>query len=306
MTTHTRDDTASIRTAVRIAENICALPAVATQDWCDSAASALLPLAQPGVVAVMIGQIDERGQVIRREATGAAGCYLAEVTTTIGRSQSATSVVPIDARDGNLARLRTMLDQARELIWTPGPLAAGECRVGTPDALGAGSGWRQTPIGKRWEGFHPTSVLCGAAALGGGAPVGDSDVGGSVRVIAVEVGSTSPHVHMDPAVLEGVLPAIAKRALLAIGPDSGDGGQWLTVREQIILKHLLLGKSVREIAEELGRSPHTVHDHVKSLHRKLNANSRGELVARALGYGSQSLGTAAGSGSAAEAGALMP
>jgi hypothetical protein len=27
-----------------------------------------------------------------------------------------------------------------------------------------------------------------------------------------------------------------------------------------------------------------VHDHVKSLHRKLNASSRGQLIARALGH----------------------
>jgi DNA-binding NarL/FixJ family response regulator len=72
--------------------------------------------------------------------------------------------------------------------------------------------------------------------------------------------------------------------LIAIGPSPTDGNQWLTPREQVILQHLLLGKSVREIAAELERSPHTVHDHVKALHRKLNASSRGELVARALGY----------------------
>jgi hypothetical protein len=29
---------------------------------------------------------------------------------------------------------------------------------------------------------------------------------------------------------------------------------------------------------------YTVHDHVKSLHKKLNANNRGQLVARALGH----------------------
>ena len=51
-----------------------------------------------------------------------------------------------------------------------------------------------------------------------------------------------------------------------------------------MLDLLVLGLSVRQIAEELGRSTHTVHDHVKSLHKKLNANSRGELVARALGH----------------------
>ena len=84
--------------------------------------------------------------------------------------------------------------------------------------------------------------------------------------------------------MEAVLPSLSRRAIMAIGMEATDDTVWLTQREQIILQHLLLGKSVREIAQELGRSPHTVHDHVKSLHRKLNASSRGELVARALGH----------------------
>ena len=50
-----------------------------------------------------------------------------------------------------------------------------------------------------------------------------------------------------------------------------------------VLEQLILGKSVREIAEMIQRSPHTVHDHVKNLHRKLGATSRGALIARALG-----------------------
>ncbi|MEL6741849.1 MAG: helix-turn-helix transcriptional regulator, partial [Planctomycetota bacterium] len=71
---------------------------------------------------------------------------------------------------------------------------------------------------------------------------------------------------------------------LALGDDRNSSTRWLTAREQEVLEKLTLGMSVREIAETIGRSPHTVHDHVKSLHRKLNATSRGELVARALGY----------------------
>ncbi|MFI4898124.1 MAG: response regulator transcription factor, partial [Phycisphaerales bacterium JB059] len=58
---------------------------------------------------------------------------------------------------------------------------------------------------------------------------------------------------------------------------------WLTNREQVVLEELILGRSVREIAETMHRSPHTVHDHVKSLHRKLGASSRGALIAHALG-----------------------
>ncbi|MFN0318083.1 MAG: response regulator transcription factor [Burkholderiales bacterium] len=192
-----------------------------------------------------------------------AGPYVAERTC-----------IPVRAAD-NLQRLRTMLAQARELNWAPGHLGAGDLRVGTPDQMAAGPGWRQGPIGRRWDGFQPSAVLIGAAALGPN-PAG--------RSIMVELGTTSAAASLDAAVLEGVLPLIARRCVLAIGSDPSDGGQWRTVREQVILKHLLLGKSVREIAEELGRSPHTVHDHVKSLHKKLDANSRGELVARALGH----------------------
>jgi DNA-binding CsgD family transcriptional regulator len=83
--------------------------------------------------------------------------------------------------------------------------------------------------------------------------------------------------------LEGVLPVLARRAVLAMGHSPSFHGAWLTQREQRVLDLLTLGQSVREIAEALDRSPHTVHDHVKSLHRKFGASSRGELVARALG-----------------------
>lgn len=59
---------------------------------------------------------------------------------------------------------------------------------------------------------------------------------------------------------------------------------WLTDREQSVLELLIEGHSVRVIAEQLGRSTHTIHDHVKNLHRKIGASSRGELIALALGH----------------------
>lgn len=272
---HVREGTMALRAAVRMAENICSLPAVATQDWCDRAAAALLPACQPAIAVTMIGQIDDRGTILRQEATGVAGCYAVEVTTNIGRSSSATSVVPIDATDANLVRVRTMMAQARELYWTPGNLAPGHSRAGTPASFGGASPWESTGLGRRWDAIRATGMLLGAIALGGG------------RVLAIEIAATGPvtgGLESEAAVLDAALPALAKRTIMAIGTDPTDGGHWLTAREQVILQHLLLGKSVREIADELGRSPHTVHDHVKSLHRKLNASSRGELVARALGH----------------------
>lgn len=273
-------DTAhGIRSAVEITEQICALPAVATQDWCDKAAAALLKIGHPSCALVMIGSIGADGKIRRVEATGVAGSYVAEVTTTIGRTQAASSVVPIDAREPALARLRTTISAARDLGWAPGQLAEGKWRVGLADRIATTQPWTRGPLGKRWESLAVGGVLLGAFSIGGV----DGD-----RLIAVEIarsGGAEGVGIADEELLSAIVPALGRRTLLAIGgADASDSGQWLTPREQIILQHLLLGKSVRQIAEELGRSPHTVHDHVKSLHRKLNASSRGELVAKALGH----------------------
>ena len=58
---------------------------------------------------------------------------------------------------------------------------------------------------------------------------------------------------------------------------------WLSARESDVLDLIVVGYSVNEIAEKLGRSPHTVHDHLKAIHRKTGATSRGQLIAAATG-----------------------
>jgi DNA-binding CsgD family transcriptional regulator len=57
----------------------------------------------------------------------------------------------------------------------------------------------------------------------------------------------------------------------------------LSARQRDVLAALCRGKAEKEIAGELGLSIHTVHGHVKELHRRFGARSRGELLARALG-----------------------
>lgn len=82
--------------------------------------------------------------------------------------------------------------------------------------------------------------------------------------------------------LQAVLPLLRRTAFAALG---GAGQrEWITPREQEILHDIMMGKSVPQIAKEHHRSPHTVHDHVKSLHRKLGATTRGELISKALGF----------------------
>lgn len=60
----------------------------------------------------------------------------------------------------------------------------------------------------------------------------------------------------------------------------GDAGARLTPRQRQVLAQLMAGASEKELAYELNVSPHTVHEHVKAIHRAFGARSRGELLAR--------------------------
>jgi DNA-binding CsgD family transcriptional regulator len=72
------------------------------------------------------------------------------------------------------------------------------------------------------------------------------------------------------------LPAAGPPAPTPPSPD--DLG--LSPRLRDILDRLLQGDSEKQIAGRLGISPHTVHTHVKKLHKTLNVSSRGELLAK--------------------------
>ena len=51
-------------------------------------------------------------------------------------------------------------------------------------------------------------------------------------------------------------------------------------RRGLTLAALLRGDSEKQAARRLGVTAHTVHQHVKALHRELGVGSRGELLAR--------------------------
>lgn len=59
----------------------------------------------------------------------------------------------------------------------------------------------------------------------------------------------------------------------------------LTPREQEVCLELLAGSAGADIARHLIISPHTVHDHLKSIFEKVGVGSRGELVARLTAAG---------------------
>ena len=53
----------------------------------------------------------------------------------------------------------------------------------------------------------------------------------------------------------------------------------LSPRQREVLRHLLRGDSVKQIAAALNLSQHTVNEYVKDLHRHFGVSSRGELLA---------------------------
>lgn len=265
----------SHRRAARAAADIVTLPAVATLDWCESAALALTRLASPSIVAVLIATTDERGAMRRVEASGVAGraAPFQQTGPALG-APADDALEPLPPEDPRLTGVRSRIERLQRLGYEPaGALRPTSARLAD---LPGGARWRETDAGKPWKDIEPQDLLLAAA------PLGSDEPGRGIFAYLAVAESASETGVLDA--LDAVLPLLADRALMAIGPRTTTAGRWLTVREQLVLEQLILGKTVRNIAEDLDRSPHTVHDHVKSLHRKLAASSRGELIARALGH----------------------
>lgn len=244
--------------AIEVAAGISSLPAVATQDWCIRAAAALRPIKRDGIIAVTLAILGARGTLVQLEATGAIG------SDPMGRPLEGEMVHP---------------EHTPSLDWWLEPDLAPPSKTGAAvlRELGCYARWVESSAGRRWQRLGASDLIVGLATMPGSIPG---------RCLAVEIGGNAEAAssHADVELLRASLGLLARRAVLAFGHERSTALTRLTSREQQVLDHLALGKSVKEIAQDLGRSPHTVHDHVKSLHRKLSASSRGELIARALGH----------------------
>ncbi len=67
--------------------------------------------------------------------------------------------------------------------------------------------------------------------------------------------------------------------------ERGPSKKLLSRREEEVLRHLALGNTNREIAEQLNISKRTVETHRANIMKKLGARSRSELVSYAMGKG---------------------
>jgi DNA-binding CsgD family transcriptional regulator len=69
-----------------------------------------------------------------------------------------------------------------------------------------------------------------------------------------------------------------------LAPVGGFSLTDLSRRQRDILVGLVQGDSEKQLALRLGISRHTVHDHLKTLHRRMEVSNRGELLGKCLKY----------------------
>lgn len=81
-------------------------------------------------------------------------------------------------------------------------------------------------------------------------------------------------------------PKIARKVILELrGHQDASGQVGLTQREMDVLKGIAKGQTYKELAAALGRSPHTIHAHVKSAYEKLQAANRAQAIQKARSLG---------------------
>lgn len=251
-----------IRCAVRVARQVAKMPAIATMDWCESAARVLTGIANASTAGVILGHILGDGMIRSVEAAGAA---------------MEGAKAPSHEPSTLLTEMRWRLEKSANLGWKPDQFAVEPGLAGGRLSHMMPTTWKESWAGTLTQPFPACEVLVGTAMLRGE----NAD-----RRLAAFVALHQDHPPMPGLtdVFLAILQQLGEAASQAIGSQKPGRSIWITPKEQDVLDRLILGYSVREIAAELGRSPHTMHDHVKSLHRKLGATSRGDLIARAMGH----------------------
>ena len=79
-----------------------------------------------------------------------------------------------------------------------------------------------------------------------------------------------------------ITPAIARKVIEYFQPSRRKYDEDLTDRERDIIQGILDGLSYKMIADKLFLSVETVRSHIKKAYRKLNINSKGELMHKVL------------------------
>lgn len=239
-----------IETAVRYADALLHLPAYPAQEWCTAAARCIAGVTAEGVALTQLLRRSPAGVAV--EATGAAA--------------------PREEGERGVHAVRALAEHLTLPPEPPGLPSRGFC--GTEDQF--------SPIATVASPSHAFAWAAAQRVLWCLIPLDGGDAGRIFRAaLCREDGSA---LGAAEHILRAGMPLLARRVRAALGPDRPPRERWLSARELEVLERLVRGESIQTIASQLGRSPHTVHDYVKALHRKLGASTRAELIARAMGF----------------------
>ncbi|MBK7403669.1 MAG: helix-turn-helix transcriptional regulator [Phycisphaerales bacterium] len=232
----------------RAARQIGQLPGAPTPDWATRAAEILAEADPATRTEVVIGVVRSTGPLTECRGSAIGGWVPSEESSDAPRGRRLCRSL-----------LAALAPERRCGVWRIHDLLG-------PDAARRLSG-SDEPVLAAWV------------------PVPHSDPG-AVRALLAVWGAPGGSIGMSPEarerILKSLLPLLAERVTTAIGRAEGRGS-WLSAGEHRVLELLTSGLTVQEIADRLGRSQHTIHDHVKRIHRKLGTRSRGSLIARTLG-----------------------
>jgi DNA-binding CsgD family transcriptional regulator len=250
----------TLELAANLASRSAGLPAIATCNWCQSAADALC-IARSRCIAVVRFVRHDDGGPLRSQWPGP------------GVSSMPENQPLVEAIRGALRHV-------------------------TPDSIEQGDLWRRDPDDDCMiaaitldPGSPRTSLALSVLAFAGGrsALLASAEVdllqGIELRVMIIEstINGEPLFTESDAEALRAAMHEIVRRARLAFILGLGVAAESLNPREVEVLESLTRGKSIREIAVKMHKSTHTIHDYLKSMHRKIGVGSRAELIAMAAG-----------------------
>lgn len=247
---------------VNLTESLCALPGVPTVDWLNRAAAKLVCSVIPSATVVALVSLDKRGVVGEIFALGLAGrTPLVESSGKRGHASDAA---------GTLHEWRCLSESLIGAHWSPSAM-----QTALPwGVITEHAHWKDGQQAPFWRALGTPSILSGAAWV--------DEVRGHAAIIHRAIAQV-PFWPEHPDTMSASAVLVARLLRRVFGSGSYDTSKWLTPAEAQVLDELIRGKSERQIALDLSRSPHTIHDYVKSLHQKLGARTRGALIARAVG-----------------------
>ena len=199
------------------------------------------------------------------------------IANHIGRGVASHDELSLVATVGSLAEARALLDRPVDLFILDLGLPDGNC-IDLVEEIRARGGLEPKILILSVLGDQET-VLAAVLAGADGYLLKDND--------SLDIGQQASDALIGGAPLSPSIAAYVLRHLRGQQRQAklGDEDPLLSPREIELLQLLARGYSNRRAAENLGLSPHTINDHVKSIYRKLRVSSRGEAMVRAFRSG---------------------